>query len=138
MISIDKDSLFVFLPTRLEIKERPELNVFPFNVFVSSHGLNEEGKMVVCSVFYDPDLSTYKDNGDIKSLSYKNIFNQDYKLIISFNAVKNTYSCAKYNKDKIVGCADGENDWKRFFLHVGLLGFAKGETYLFDEIKQTN
>lgn len=136
MTITNNGSFFAFIPLHLEIKDRPELNIFPFNVFVSTHRINMAEKIVVWSIFYDPDLSSYEDNGTVKSLTYLNVFNSDFKLKISIDTEKNTYSCDKYDKEKIVGAADGA-EWNRFFIQVGLLGFADKETYMFDELNQT-
>ncbi len=132
-MDIKNGSLYSFIPRPLAIEDRPELNVFSYNVFVAMYRINQEGKREMGSVVYEPDLTTYKRDGDIQTLSYLNKYNHDYKLVISYNSEIKTYRCDKFKGEENLGIALG-NNWKQFFIHVGILGLANGETCLFQEI----
>lgn len=128
-------TLYSFIPMPLVIEERPELNVFSYNVLIAMHHINKEGKLEMGSVVYEPDLSSYKDMGIVKSLSYLNIYNPDYRLDIKYNAEEKSYRCDKFRGEERLGVADGK-EWNLFFIQVGILGLANGETCEFQEIKQ--
>lgn len=130
-------SLYSFIPMPLVIEGRPELNIFSYNVLIAMYRVNSEGKTEMGSVVYEPDLSTYRDSGVVKILSYLNIYNPDYRLDISFDTQEKTYHCDKYNREERLGIATG-NEWNQFFIHVGILGLANGEACMFKEIKQQN
>lgn len=130
-------SLYAFIPKPLEIEEKPELNVFSYNVLIAMFRTNEQGKSEMGSVVYNPDFSTYKKDGQTKSLSYLNIYNHEYRLDISYNENENVYRCDKFKGEERLGIAEGK-EWNRFFIQVGVLGLAVGETCEFQEIKSKN
>lgn len=136
MTGINNGSFYAFIPKHLEIAERPELNIFSYNVLIVMLRVNSEGKVGTGSVIYEPDLSTYQDSGTTQGLRYFNIYNHDFGLDISFDKENDSYSCRKFNKEKLLGIADGR-EWKQFFVQVGILGIADGETCLFEEINKT-
>lgn len=133
MLNIRNGSFYSFIPMHLAIKERPELNIFPYNVLIAMYGANKEGKTEMASVVYEPALLTHIDNGKTQSLSYFNIYNSDYRLEISFDNKEESYSCQKFYKENLLVIADGR-EWKMFFVQVGILGLANGENCLFREI----
>lgn len=137
MINIKNGSFYAFIPKHLEIEGRPELNIFSYNVLIAMHRVNKEGKTEMCSVIYEPDLSTYQDTGVIKSLRYLNIYNSDFRLDISYNSKEERYSCDKYKGKERVGIADGK-EWSKFFVQVGILGLENWENCMVQEIKQQN
>lgn len=134
-MEIKNGSLYSFIPAHLEIEERPELNIFSFNVLIAMYRLNSEGKTEMGSVIYESDLTTYRKNEEIQTLSYLNKYNPDYRLDISYNSKEQTYRCDKFKGEENLGIAIGSN-WKQFFIHVGIIGLANGETCEFQEINK--
>jgi hypothetical protein len=120
-------TLYSFIPKPLAIEERPELNVFSYNILIAMHRRNLQGKLIMGSVIYEPDLTTYRRDGDIQALSYLNKYNPEYRLVISYNNETKSYRCDKFKGDENLGIAIGK-DWKQFFFHVGIIGIANGET----------
>ena len=71
-----------FIPHRLDVEGRPELNEFPYNVLYVSyrrvHGIDISG-----SALYEPEIESYRISGQLKILDYKNIYCPENFLIIS-------------------------------------------------------
>jgi hypothetical protein len=129
-MEIRNGSLYSFIPKKLEIEERPELNVFSYNVLIAMYRVNKEGKTEMGSVIYEPDLTTYRNYGEIQALSYFNKYNHDYRLDISYNTEEKSYRCDKFKGEENLGIAVGK-EWHQFFIHVGIIGLANGETCMF-------
>ena len=130
--SINKGTLYSFIPHQLEIESKPELNVFPLNVLFSSFG-TRDGVRVSGSVCYDPDIKTFKQDGTESSIEYRNKYGGTAWLKITYNSEKNgQYHGEKYIGDKSVGMADGP-DWKIFFIHFTAIGLVNGELCEFEK-----
>lgn len=123
-------TLYSFIPMPLIIKDRPELNVFSYNVMIGMHRKDLQGKLLMGSVIYEPDLSSYKIDGDIQTLTYFNKYSHDYKLLISYNTELKTYRCDKFKGEENLGIALGK-ERHQFFVHVGIIGLANGEACMF-------
>jgi len=85
--ALKRGTFFGFVPHRLEIKEAPELNDFPFNVLFSSFGM-KDGARVMGSAVYNPDFSTFKKDGDKYSMQYRNGYEGDNWLRIDYDLEK--------------------------------------------------
>ena len=137
MIDIRNGSLYAFIPKHLEIVERPELNVFSYNVLIAMYRINSTGKTEMCSVIYNPELETYRKLVNVSILKYFNIYNHDFRLDMYYDEAKGIYLCQKFNKEERLGEAQGK-EWKLFFFHVGILGLANRENCMVQEIKERN
>jgi len=123
--SLSKGVRFGFVPHRLEIKERPELNIFPFNVlFVQNKIVN--GKTIVGSALYEPDLGSFKIYGEKRSMEYHNIYGGKSWLVIEYDVSEKSYLGKKIVNGESVGMAVGAQ-WNMFFVHFTALGLANGE-----------
>lgn len=131
MTDIKNRSFSAFIPRHLEIKERPELNIFPYNVLIAMYRVNSEGKTERGLVIYEPDLSTYKDSELMQSMRYQNIYGSISSLLILYDKSKKSYECEKYLNGERIGLASGPN-WNSFFVHVGVLGLADREPCLIE------
>lgn len=134
----------VFIPKRLDIKDRPELTIFPLNILIGRYTMRNGGK-VFGSVCYEPDLSTFfhdKEN-DIVYMGYYNPYNRDYNIALIFYIIPLEYEALKCVRGEQVSLACGkikndkdEDGWRNFFIHVSFLGFEQGETCYFLDLEE--
>jgi hypothetical protein len=123
--STNKSIFFSFIPKRLEIKERPELNIFPFNVLFGRNK-SKDGKMIMASALYEPDIMSFKKAGNEWSMNYHNVYGGNSWLSIVYDEVKNSYVGTKFINGESSGMAFG-GQWDMFFIHFTMLSVAKGE-----------
>lgn len=132
--------LYSFIPGRLEVGGRPELNNFPRNVLFM-HFKDENGKRISGSALYNPILDSYVGDGGSFSMEYYNSYGGNHRLIIKYNDL-NYYHAEKYVNGKMVGAARGkildDVDWKTFFIHFTMLGLANGEKCKFETVDQSS
>jgi hypothetical protein len=129
-----KGVAYSFIPSELQIENKPELNVFPLNVMFAKYKI-ENGKTIMGSSVYEPDLMSLRQSEDEWSMRYYNIYNNKNWLEIEYNLEKHTYYGHKFINGKSVGSADGI-DWKMFFVHFSGLGLVNGERCKFAEVTQ--
>jgi len=121
-MSIEEDGGFIgFVPGRLEIKERPELSVFPYNVLFASHKITNRKRAL-----YLPDIESFKQDPDKLSMRYHNDCGGKSWLLIEYNPLKRSYLGQKFVNNKSVMEASG-NEWSMFFVHFTMLGLTDGE-----------
>jgi hypothetical protein len=113
----------MFVPHRLEISDRPELNNFPLNILFGTVTLTDKNEERQEYSLYEPDLSTFKEEGNEQRMRYYNNLNPERRFWaeIVYNTSKKSYVGTKYCGDKIVGMASGTS-WDMFFVHLTLLG----------------
>ncbi len=137
MVTVDKElaneavrggRLCGFVPHRLEIKERPELNNFSFNILFMKWKV-ELGKTISGSALYKPDLATFKDKNGKQSMLYKNSYGGTGRVKIMYSNGK--WSGDKFVNGKRVGSANGP-EWHGFFIHLTMLGLSNGERCMFE------
>ena len=129
--TIEKVAFCGFVPCRLEIAEKPQFNNFPLNVLFVSYTV-KDGQRISGTALYEPEFSTYQKDGHLNYMKYRNVYGGDCYLIISYNEEKKLYCGEKFMNGKLVGCADGGNNWNMFFTHLTMLGLANGERCKFD------
>lgn len=118
----------MFVPRRLEIPDRPELNNFSLNIAFCTVTLNDNNVERQETALYEPDLSTFTQDGAKQKMKYYN--NRDPKrhfwAEIIYDTGKKIYTGTKYNCDKYAGGAFGIN-WDTFWSHFTALGLTNGE-----------
>ena len=124
--SLDKGVFFGFVPHRLEMKQFPEFNNFPYNVLFMRYGIRD-GKRVSGSATYEPEFWTYKKEDDLSSMRYHNIYGGDACLVIVYDEKKVEYRGEKFVGGRSVGSAYSVKDWNMFFMHLTALGIYEGE-----------
>jgi len=124
-------SFCAFIPHRIEIKERPELSVFPFNVLFGKRKI-ENGKLVTGYALYEPDLMSLEKNEDEWSMNYHNVYGGDCWLKIRHKYANRSYFGEKFINGKSVMQAFGMK-WNMFFIHLTMLGLVDGERCEFEE-----
>lgn len=122
-----------FVPYPLEIKEKPELNVFPFNVLFMQYGA-KDGRIITGTAIYEPDLETFKQDDDKCSIKYHNIYGNNCWLLIKYDGTKKSYFGEKFVNEKSVMMADG-TEWNMFFIHFTMGGLFKGEACKIEILK---
>ncbi len=120
---------YAFIPNRLTVAHRFELNVFPLNVLFCSKR-TENGREISASALYEPDLSSYREKENVQSMNYFNKYGREWALRIEYNKLTGVYSGVKYYKQFQVHVAWADN-WKWFFVNFTKLGLATGEGCLF-------
>lgn len=121
-----------FVPHPLEITERPELNVFPLNMLFAKRGI-KNGKNVMGTALYEPNLESFKREGEKCSMEYRNTHGGTSRLVIEYDMLKKSYHGEKLVNGESAGMASGP-EWKMFFVHFTLLGLTKGEMCEFEDI----
>lgn len=130
--SLKQGVFFGFVPHRLEIDGRTELNIFPFNVLFAKYKV-ENGKTVMGSALYEPDLESFQQKGDKNLMYYHNAYGGKSWLLIEFDSNRKSYLGKKVVDGKDVGMATGM-EWNMFFAHFTALGLTNGERCKFEKI----
>ncbi len=137
MVTIDRElaneavsdgRLFGFIPHRLEIKERTELNNFSFNILFKQYK-QKNGETISGTALYEPDLATFKEKNGKQSMLYKNSYGGTGRVKIVYSNGK--WSGYKFIDGKCVGSASGP-EWHGFFIHLTMLGLSNGERCMFE------
>ena len=131
--SIKRGCLYGFIPHRLEINDQPELSVFPFNILFANFK-TEDGKTIMGSALYEPDLKSLKKEENKWSMYYPNAYGGKSWILIEYNPIKNSYYGEKTVNDKFAGGATGI-EWNMFFMHLTFLGLTNGEKCMLEEVK---
>jgi hypothetical protein len=121
-----------FVPHPLEIEERPELNVFPLNVLFAKFG-TKNGKNVIGTALYEPNLESFKREGEKYSMEYRNAYGGDCWLLVTYDSAEKSYKGEKFVNGKSVGMAFGK-EWQMFFVHFTALGLINGEQCKFEKL----
>lgn len=118
---------FMFVPQRLEIPDRQELNNFPFNIVFSTTCVADNDKESTETSVYIPDITTFFVEGfEQKMRYYNNLDNtKRFCIEITYKTDNQSYVGIKYNRDKNIGMAVGPK-WDIFFAHLTALGVASG------------
>jgi hypothetical protein len=130
----DAKTRFAFVPQRLEISWNPELNRFPFNVLYMGTRI-DNGRQVTGSALYEPEFHTYKKDGYLSCMRYRNVYGDNCHLMIGYDDKDKKYSATKYINDECVSTTDGGDDWDLFFIHLTGFGLVNGERCKFDPQK---
>ncbi|MEA2088389.1 MAG: hypothetical protein U9O55_00930 [Patescibacteria group bacterium] len=128
-----KGVLFGFVPYPLEIKEHPELNIFPLNVLFMQYGTRDK-KIIIGTALYESNLETFKQENKKRSMKYHNVYGDNCWLLIKYNITKKNYIGEKFVNEKSVMMAGGTK-WNMFFMHFTMSGLFKGESCKFEILK---
>lgn len=119
------DHKLMFIPKRLVIPERPELNNFPINIVFAFNRLDDQNEETQETSVYDPDFSTFIEEEAVQKMRYYNNLNPDRRFWVDiiYDTKRQSYFGTKYDGDKSIGSASGSK-WDGFFIHLTLLGVA--------------
>ena len=137
---IKNGRLFAFCPRHLIVERREELWVFPLNIMFSSFANTSVGGSIMGTALYEPDLSSFKQDGEIWTMTYWNKFGGDNYIIITFRTLDLFYRGEKYVDGIPSGSAEGiikddeEEGWKLFFFHLTMLGLKNSEKCEFQKL----
>ncbi|HTZ48072.1 MAG TPA: hypothetical protein VMH20_10790 [Verrucomicrobiae bacterium] len=120
-----------FIPQRLTVPDKPEYFPFPENVLFVSHR-SSGGRLESGSALYQPDFETYEAGTHGSSMTYRNVYGDNWYLVIEYNERGKRYRGQKFVNGQSVGEACGGDDWQSFFTHFTLLGLSNGEKCKFD------
>jgi hypothetical protein len=124
-----------FIPKRLAVANKPEYAHFPLNILFVSYR-NKDGRLQSGTAFYEPDLQTYRKEGQLSSMRYHNIYGSECYLGIGYDEKNRWYRGEKFVDGKSVGSADGGDNWELFFTHFTMLGLAAGEKFTDAEVSE--
>lgn len=127
-------SFYCFIPHRLEIKDLPKYNNFPFNIMFMSCA-NIDGVDTSGSAVYNPDFSTFQEDEEKQSMIYYNQYDNDrnWTVVIVYDKQKESWEGIKYCKGESQGSGYG-TQWNTFFVHLTALGLIKGERVKFERL----
>ena len=113
----------MFVPSRLEIPDRPELSNFPFNILFCTVTLADDNSQRQETSVYEPDLSTFTEEGTEQRMKYYNNLNPERRFWVEiiYDTIDQSYIGTKYCDDKRIGMASGSR-WDMFFVHLTMLG----------------
>lgn len=117
---------FMFVPHRLEIPDRPELNNFPFNILFGTICIADNNRQRQETSTYLPDLATFKEEDEGQKMRYYNSLNKEYWVEIVYNKSSQSYVGTKYYRDESIWIASGPK-WDVFFTHLTMSGVASGQ-----------
>lgn len=125
---------FGFVPHRLEIKNLPKYNNFPFNMLFMSHA-NINGVDMSGSAVYNPDFSTFQEDEEKQSMTYYNQYDDDrnWTVVIDYDKQKGSWEGTKYCKGEFRG-GGGGTEWHMAFAHLTAIGVVKGERVKFEKM----
>lgn len=123
---MSKGNFYAFIPHRLKIDQLPQYDSFPFNIMYMRIK-EENGKKITGTALYEPEFHTYKKEGSLSSMKYRNAYGGDCHVIISYDEEAKRYCGEKFINGKSKWITDGGNDWKQFFIHLTMVGIAEGE-----------
>lgn len=123
---------FGFIPFRLELKNFPKYDNFPYNILYVSHA-NIDGVDMSGSAIYYPDFSTFEEKDENQSMTYFNQYGRDWKVVIYYDKKTKEHGGIKYFKDERKQITWGL-DWNMFFAHMTAGGVIKGERVKFEKI----
>jgi len=114
-----------FIPRRLNIDDRPELNNFPFNVLFGTSCIADDG-VNLQTAEYLPDFSSYQENNDEQRMKYFNRLDADRRfwLEIIYSKKDKSYQGNRYYQNELISITDGKN-WDGFFVHLTMSGIAE-------------
>ena len=123
---LDKSHQFMFIPKRLEIEGKPELNNFPLNVMFMSICKADDNHQTELTTIYLPDFATYQENNKEQKMKYFNSLDKSRKfwLEIIYSKEKESYIGNKFCGKKFAGSAYGK-EWNMFFVHLTSLGISQ-------------
>ena len=121
-----------FVPHRLEIADRPELNNFSLNVLFGSRTVRN-GVRIMGMALYEPDFATFRQNGAESSMEYRNAYGGDCWLRVIYNDEKKNWTGEKFVNGKSAWISFGAK-WDMFFVHFTMPGLANGERCMFEKI----
>ena len=132
---------FAFIPHKLIIEGRPELEVFSYNILFMSLA-NIDGVDTSGTALYLPDLGTFRSNGQVSYMCYFNQFQkspdfvrrevppEDYSstdyIDLWFFEEDGRYEASKYISGVLAYESSGKT-WKDFFIHLTMPGLAQNE-----------
>ena len=116
---------FGFIPGHLELSDRPELSVFPFNILFVSH--LTDGKQTIAGVAeYLPDLDSYQSKGESQFFAYQNKYNPADLIVIIYGGDSARYEGIKIIEGDEVIHTTGSG-WNEFFAKLTATGLSAGE-----------
>jgi len=121
--------MYGFVPYRLELKNFPKYDNFPYNLAFISYA-NIDGVDKSGTAIYYPDFSTFKESDSEHSMNYYNQYNRDWRVEVVYDLAKKSWEGTKYFKDEWQGQGGGP-EWNMGMAHMTMAGLVKGETCLF-------
>ena len=129
-----------YIPRKIEGQCR-EVRRLAVNILLGRYTVRN-GKNVIAHALYELKSSTLKaskkDDITCISINYYNELDRRAKIVLkcffSEDGMQQRYEATKYFENKMVGVAEGGDDWNRFFMQVSLLGFVEGEKVRFEGI----
>src|SRR3989338_7129911 len=86
-----------YIPNQLFVEHKPEYALLPLNVLYGRRKTDSQGREVFLRTLYEPDLSTFRLEGQKSSMTYRPALDPRYHLVIIYDAAgKGMYTGVKY------------------------------------------
>jgi hypothetical protein len=136
--AVNNGSLYANIPHRLSVIDRPEFWIFPLNILYSKFRAESDGSQTIGSALYVPDLSTFAQNNETLTMTYRNQYDQNSYVLIAVDTNDMSYRGDKFVNGEgttiTFGKITDENSWKMFFVHLTMQGLSTGERCEFTKI----
>ena len=138
--AISRGTLYGFVPHALVLEEiNADFRHFPYNILFMSWTA-KDGKRVSGSALYEPEFSTFKKEGELCCMRYRNVYNtydSECHVMVAYDCDRKSYFGEKLVRGESAGEASGP-DWNTFFIHLTMLGLTAGERCEFDRPIENN
>ncbi|MDO8566112.1 MAG: hypothetical protein Q7S04_02945 [Candidatus Moranbacteria bacterium] len=121
-----------FVPFRLELKNFPKYDNFPYNILFAGDA-NIDGVDMSGSALYFPDFSTFQESEKKQSMTYFNQYSREWTVVIEYDKQRGSWEGSKYYKGEFKG-GGGGTEWRMAFAHLTMAGLANGERVEFEKI----
>src|SRR3989344_3223366 len=106
--AVEKGVLFGYCPKHLVVEGRDELWVFPLNILFTKFRTESDGSRTMGSAIYNPDFSSFTQDKEKWSMTYRNQYGSDSYVVITLNTADLSYRGDKFVKGILVGSAEGK------------------------------
>ena len=136
--AVKSGTLYANIPHRLSVIDRPEFWMFPLNILYTKFRAESDGSQTMGSALYFPDLSTFAQNNETLTMTYRNQYDQNSHVLITVEKPDMSYRGDKFINGEgttiTFGKVTDENSWKMFFVHLTMQGLSTGEQCKFTKI----
>lgn len=123
------DNAVGFMPKgRLEIPDRPDLQVFPSNIFITTPAMLPDRTPIFAVAMYLPDLATLEEKVTLKRLRYPNAIHPRYYLQLEHDSQEGSYTGTKFYEDRIIGMTVSDN-FDELAVKIGQFGIGRYEGF---------
>ena len=103
----------MFVPNRLHIAGHPAIDVLPKDIVFAKSKV-QNGKVVIGTALYTPDLATVVLDAKLIALSYRNTLDRSLVVVIEYDSQSKSWKATKSAYGKLLFYSFA-NSWEGFF-----------------------